>query len=57
VGSTGVTDFHTPAQRWHAAGAALIGGCCRTTPQDIRDMREAFSQERLEPPARTRRAD
>jgi homocysteine S-methyltransferase len=44
IGSTGVTDFHTPAQRWHAAGASLIGGCCRTTPDDIRDMREALSQ-------------
>ncbi len=57
VGSTGVTDFHTPARRWHAAGAALIGGCCRTAPEDIRDMREALGQERLEAPARTRRAD
>lgn len=44
IGSTGVTDFHTPALRWHAAGASLIGGCCRTTPQDIRDMREALTQ-------------
>lgn len=44
IGTTGVTDFHTPAQRWHAAGASLIGGCCRTTPDDIRDMREALSQ-------------
>jgi homocysteine S-methyltransferase len=44
IGSTGVTDFHTPAQRWHAAGASLIGGCCRTTPDDIRDMREALHQ-------------
>ena len=44
IGTTGVTDFHTPAQRWHAAGASLIGGCCRTTPEDIRDMREALSQ-------------
>jgi homocysteine S-methyltransferase len=43
VGSTGVTDFHTPAQRWHAAGARLIGGCCRTTPDDIRAMRAAIA--------------
>lgn len=45
IGTTGVTDFHTPAQRWHAAGASLIGGCCRTTPEDIRDMREALRQQ------------
>ncbi len=24
------------AQAWHQAGARLIGGCCRTTPKDIR---------------------
>jgi homocysteine S-methyltransferase len=46
IGSTGVTDFHMPAQRWYAAGARLIGGCCRTTPGDIRDMREALSTAR-----------
>lgn len=44
IGSTGVTDFHAPAQRWYAAGARLIGGCCRTTPEDIRDMRAALQQ-------------
>jgi homocysteine S-methyltransferase len=32
------------ARRWHAAGARLIGGCCRTTPDDIRRMREGLSQ-------------
>lgn len=24
---------------WLAAGAKLIGGCCRTTPQDIAGLR------------------
>lgn len=33
---TGVDDFAAAAQRWIAAGACLIGGCCRTTPADIR---------------------
>ncbi|MBX3011763.1 MAG: homocysteine S-methyltransferase [Caldilineaceae bacterium] len=28
-------DFITAAERWYAAGARLIGGCCRTTPSDI----------------------
>ena len=32
---SGVADFAAAAQRWHAAGARLIGGCCRTTPADI----------------------
>jgi homocysteine S-methyltransferase len=29
-------DFGELARRWRAAGARLIGGCCRTTPADIR---------------------
>lgn len=28
------------AAEWHSAGAGLIGGCCRTTPEDIRAVRE-----------------
>jgi homocysteine S-methyltransferase len=28
---------------WVKAGARLIGGCCRTTPQDIRTLRAAAS--------------
>lgn len=43
VGGTGVTDFGEPARRWRAAGARLIGGCCRTTPEDIRAIRAALS--------------
>lgn len=35
------------AIQWHAAGAKLIGGCCRTTPEDIRRMREALRQVNL----------
>jgi homocysteine S-methyltransferase len=30
------------ARQWVAAGARLIGGCCRTTPADIRALSEAF---------------
>jgi homocysteine S-methyltransferase len=28
------------ARAWHDAGATLIGGCCRTTPDDIRAVAE-----------------
>jgi homocysteine S-methyltransferase len=35
VEGSGVTDFTEPVCRWYAAGASLIGGCCRTTPADI----------------------
>ena len=29
-------SFGDEAKEWYAAGARLIGGCCRTTPEDIR---------------------
>lgn len=29
-------SFGKQAREWYAAGARLIGGCCRTTPEDIR---------------------
>ncbi len=29
-------SFGEEAREWHDAGARLIGGCCRTTPEDIR---------------------
>ncbi|MDA0565587.1 homocysteine S-methyltransferase [Streptomonospora sp. S1-112] len=31
--------FGAAARDWRAAGAALIGGCCRTTPEHIRQIR------------------
>jgi homocysteine S-methyltransferase len=31
----GVDDFVSSARRWRAAGARLIGGCCRTGPREI----------------------
>jgi len=30
------------AAEWYEAGAKLIGGCCRTTPEDIRTLRDHF---------------
>ena len=35
-------DFIELALRWKAAGAKLIGGCCRTSPEDIAEMRKAL---------------
>jgi homocysteine S-methyltransferase len=39
---TGQADarFADDACRWYSEGARLIGGCCRTTPSDIRDLRQ-----------------
>jgi len=30
--------FGDQAHYWHACGARLIGGCCRTTPADIAEV-------------------
>ena len=42
VEGSGVTGFAEPARRWVAAGARLIGGCCRTTPEDIAVIAQAL---------------
>lgn len=41
------TEYLSPletAKRAYAAGARLIGGCCRTTPEDIRAMAESLTK-------------
>jgi homocysteine S-methyltransferase len=35
LGDVGLADIGPQAARWQAAGASLIGGCCRTTPAHI----------------------
>ncbi|CAN5507634.1 homocysteine S-methyltransferase [soil metagenome] len=42
LSGTGVTEFGEPARLWYNAGARLIGGCCRTTPADIRVIGQAL---------------
>jgi homocysteine S-methyltransferase len=42
-GSAGSKPFAAQAISWCAAGARLIGGCCRTTPADIRELRQSLS--------------
>ncbi len=37
------TDFAPAAARWHAAGARLIGGCCRTGPAEIAALQRHFA--------------
>ena len=32
------------ASEWRELGARLIGGCCRTTPETIREIREALGR-------------
>lgn len=35
--------FGRLAKEWQAEGAQAVGGCCRTRPEHIRNIREAFS--------------
>ncbi len=37
-GTSNEPDWRDCVQRWHKAGALLIGGCCRTTPETIRQI-------------------
>jgi homocysteine S-methyltransferase len=39
-GGGGTFEFGEEARRWHAEGARLIGGCCRTGPDDIRSVKQ-----------------
>jgi homocysteine S-methyltransferase len=36
------TDFVKEASSWLKAGATLIGGCCRSSPEDIKNLRSAL---------------
>ena len=38
--SSAAAHFAEAARGWHARGARLIGGCCRTTPEDIAAVNE-----------------
>ena len=42
VEGSGAGDFAALAPRWAAAGARLLGGCCRTGPEEIHRMRAAL---------------
>jgi homocysteine S-methyltransferase len=44
-GPSSVAEFAAQAQSWFAAGAQAVGGCCRTTPEHIRAVREALVLE------------
>ncbi len=37
-GETSCEAYGEQAQTWYAAGARILGGCCRTTPEYIRTM-------------------
>jgi homocysteine S-methyltransferase len=40
TGSADPGEFAAQARDWYQQGARLIGGCCRTSPSDIRSIRD-----------------
>ena len=42
-GGTLQRSFSAQSQDWYDAGARLLGGCCRTTPDDIRALRQHYT--------------
>lgn len=42
TGSRDAGDFAVLARRWRAAGAAWLGGCCRTRPEHVRQLAAAL---------------
>jgi homocysteine S-methyltransferase len=44
-GDAGVFGLGEEARRWYAEGARLIGGCCRTRPDDIRAVKRCVHPE------------
>lgn len=44
VDGSGVDDFDALVKAWCAAGARMLGGCCRTTPRDIKQMRSVLER-------------
>jgi homocysteine S-methyltransferase len=42
IGTADPVHFAAAGVLWRNAGARLIGGCCRTGPEDIRQLREAL---------------
>ena len=42
LGESVPAEFGTFSREWRKLGAALIGGCCRTTPDHIRQISDRF---------------
>jgi homocysteine S-methyltransferase len=42
IGEAAPVDFGRAGAEWRAAGATLIGGCCRTGPGHVREMRQSL---------------
>jgi homocysteine S-methyltransferase len=43
TGTSAPADFGRAASDWYAAGAQIVGGCCRTRPEHIRQVATALT--------------
>ena len=48
-GESAPAEFGTFSREWRKLGAALIGGCCRTTPAHIRQISDRFRKATIWP--------
>ena len=44
IGSTDAGDFGRRSAEWFAAGAAIVGGCCRTRPARVQAIAAVWAQ-------------
>ena len=47
-GAANCTNFGQQAAIWYQDGAQIVGGCCRTTPNHIRDIADNLSLKHLQ---------
>lgn len=45
LGESVPAEFGTYSREWRKLGASAIGGCCRTTPDHIRQIRDRFRKD------------
>ncbi len=45
TGLSDPADYGKMAAEWYAAGAQIVGGCCRTRPAHIRNVAQAFNEK------------
>jgi homocysteine S-methyltransferase len=46
LGESVPSEFGTYSREWRKLGAGVIGGCCRTTPAHIRQIRDRFRKRK-----------
>ena len=43
INTPGMRTLAEQASEWYQAGARIIGGCCRTSPEDIHELRKVMA--------------